>query len=282
MAPPPGLRELLRFYIDAGADEAIAAAPRNHYQGMSPAADADARLPETLAPSRARASSTGPVRAAGPARSTQARELLALASPQEAISSAAELAAASPTLEALAEAMQRFEGCALKQTATNLVFGDGNTKALIMLIGEAPGAEEDRQGLPFVGVSGQLLDRMLAAVGLDRGHVYITNVLHWRPPGNRKPTTAEITVCQPFVERQIELVAPGILVLLGGTAASHLLGHAEGITKLRGRWLNYERPGVAIPVMPTYHPAFLLRQPALKRDAWRDLLEIKTRMDLIQ
>jgi DNA polymerase len=176
--------------------------------------------------------------------------------------------------------MQRFEGCALKDTATNLVFGDGNPKAPVMFIGEAPGADEDRQGLPFVGVSGQLLDRMLAAIGLDRGGAYITNILPWRPPGNRKPTTAEITSCLPFIERHIALVAPRILVLVGGTAASTLLDRSEGITKLRGRWLNYRRPGLEIATMPMYHPAFLLRQSGLKREAWHDLLEIKNRLKL--
>jgi DNA polymerase len=175
--------------------------------------------------------------------------------------------------------VRAFEGLALRETATNLVFGDGNPNARVMIVGEAPGADEDRQGLPFVGVSGQLLDRMLACIGLDRSQFYITNMLHWRPPGNRKPTTAEITASLPFVERQIELVAPQILVPVGGTAASTLLGASEGITKLRGRWRLYQRPGLEIPALATYHPAFLLRQPGLKRDAWHDLLEIKNKLN---
>ena len=149
-----------------------------------------------------------------------------------------------------------------------------------MFIGEAPGAEEDRQGVPFVGPAGRLLDLMLGAIGLDRGGAYITNILPWRPPGNRKPTTAEITSCLPFIERHIALVAPKVLVLVGGTAASALLERREGITKLRGRWLNYRRSGLEIDTMPIYHPAFLLRQPGLKREAWRDLLEIKIRLKL--
>ena len=179
--------------------------------------------------------------------------------------------------------MQEFEGCSLKHTAMNLVFGDGNPEASIMFIGEAPGADEDRQGRPFVGVSGQLLDKMIAAVGLDRTSVYITNILPWRPPGNRKPTTNEVTICLPFIRRHIELVAPRVLVLVGGTAASALLGRTEGITKLRGKWLNYrpeeEDDAREIPCMPLYHPAYLLRQPALKREAWRDILAIQERLN---
>jgi DNA polymerase len=185
------------------------------------------------------------------------------------------------SLEELRDAMARFEGGALKESATNLVFGDGNPDATIMFIGEAPGADEDRQGLPFVGVSGQLLDRMIAAIGLDRRSAYITNILPWRPPENRKPTAAETTAFVPFVNRHIALVGPRVLVLVGGTAATALLGTTEGITKLRGRWLVYrdETSGQTIDTMAIYHPAYLLRQSALKREAWRDLLAIKARLD---
>ncbi len=261
MASSSAPRELLEWYLTAGADEAIGEAPRDRY--AEPKAAPEATAPPPAAPK-------------GP----PPRRPLAIASPENAAQSAGELAAASENLEALAQAMGRFEGCALKDTATNLVFGDGNASAPVMLVGEAPGADEDRQGLPFVGVSGQLLDRMLAAIGLDRTGAYITNILPWRPPGNRKPTTAEITSCLPFIERHIALVAPKVLVLVGGTAASALLERREGITKLRGRWLNYRRSGLEIDTMPIYHPAFLLRQPGLKREAWRDLLEIKIRLKL--
>jgi DNA polymerase len=163
------------------------------------------------------------------------------------------------------------------------VFADGNPAAKVMVIGEAPGADEDRAGLPFVGVSGQLLDRMLACIGLDRATAYITNVIFWRPPGNRQPTPAEIAACLPFVERHIELVSPELLVLVGGASAKTILARGEGITKLRGRWHDYESAGMSrpIPAMPTYHPAFLLRQPVLKRDAWRDLLAIQERLKKI-
>ena len=158
----------------------------------------------------------------------------------------------------------------------NLVFADGNPEARVMMIGEAPGAEEDRQGRPFVGVSGRLLDRMLACIGLDRSSVYITNMLFWRPPGNRTPTAAEIASCHPFTERHIELVAPDYLVLVGGMSAKNLLARSEGILRLRGQWRPYQHSGLPrpIPALPTLHPAYLLRQPQQKRLAWRDLLSL--------
>jgi uracil-DNA glycosylase len=163
------------------------------------------------------------------------------------------------------------------------VFADGNPEARVMFVGEAPGADEDRQGLPFVGVSGQLLDRMLASIGLDRATgFYITNIVFWRPPGNRTPTTNEIAVCLPFLERHIELVAPKVLVCLGGPSAKTLLGRAEGITRLRGQWHSYASPRMAAPIdaMAVFHPAYLLRSPAHKREAWRDLLEIRDRLNI--
>ena len=191
------------------------------------------------------------------------------------------LALAAPDLAALKAALEAFEGCALKHTATNLVFCDGNPDADIMVVGEAPGAEEDRQGLPFVGASGRLLDRMLACIGLDRTSAYITNILPWRPPGNRQPNAAEIAACLPFAERHVALMHPKVLVLAGGTSAKTILGTTEGITRLRGRWIDHTMPGMAapIPTIAIYHPAYLLRQPAQKRDAWRDLLAIKVRLE---
>ncbi len=242
----------LRWLIEAGADEAIAETPQDRFAETPPAPPA-----KPLAPNdQAAAAGAGPADARAVARDCA-------------------------TLEELRDAMARFEGCALKETATNLVFGDGNPDSAVMFIGEAPGADEDRQGLPFVGVSGQLLDRMIAAIGLDRRSAYITNILPWRPPENRKPTSAETTAFVPFVERHIALVDPRVLVLVGGTAAAALLGTSEGITKLRGRWLRYrdERGGKTIDAMAIYHPAYLLRQSALKREAWRDLLAIKARLD---
>lgn len=193
-----------------------------------------------------------------------------------AVGDARRLAAACRTLDELRQALETFDGCALKQTATRLCFGDGAADARVMLIGEAPGSEEDREGRPFVGPSGQLLDRMLATIGLDRGLVWITNVIFWRPPGNRTPTTAEIAVCQPFLERQIEILAPSVIVLAGGAAARALLARGEGVSQLRGRRYAYEGPNLPapIPTLVMFHPANLLRQPLNKRFAWRDLLTL--------
>lgn len=199
---------------------------------------------------------------------------------QEAAATAAALAAECHSLEALKEAIARFDGLSLKATATNLVFADGNPSAKLMLIGEAPGAEEDRRGLPFVGPAGQLLDRMLAAIGYDRSTSYITNIVNWRPPGNRKPSPAEMSLCRPFIERHIALVSPAVIILLGDTAAKTLTGRTEGITRLRGRWSNWTGAGLPapIPMMPTFHPAFLLRTPSQKRETWIDLLTVKRKL----
>lgn len=181
------------------------------------------------------------------------------------------------SLEALARALESFDGCSLKATATRLCFADGHPSARLMLIGEAPGAEEDRQGRPFVGPSGKLLDRMLAAVGLDRSNVWITNLLFWRPPGNRPPTSTEVAICQPFLERQIELLAPRAILFLGGSAARALLDLTEGVTRLRGHRYVYHtaETRTAIPAFVTFHPAYLLRQPLQKRLAWRDLVTLR-------
>jgi DNA polymerase len=211
-----------------------------------------------------------------------------LVTQDEVAASAQSLAESVADLPALREALAAFDGCSLKTTATNLVFGVGQTPADVMLIGEAPGRDEDREGMPFVGVSGQLLDVMLNYVDLNRNkNIYITNIVPWRPPGNRNPTDAEIAACLPFLARHIALVAPRILVFLGATAAKTLLDHSEGITKLRGKWYEYAAPaledaGLApIPAMATLHPAYLLRQPAQKRAAWKDLLSVRQRLDTL-
>jgi uracil-DNA glycosylase family 4 len=173
----------------------------------------------------------------------------------------------------------------LRETATNLVFADGNARAPVMFIGEAPGADEDRQGKPFVGQSGQLLDRMLASIGLDRAAedpekaFYISNILPWRPPGNRNPTDAEVTLFMPFVLRHIALVRPKRLVLLGGVSAKAVLKAKDGITRLRGRWHSLETESGPLPVLPTWHPAYLLRTPSAKRDAWADLVLLRRTLD---
>ena len=196
---------------------------------------------------------------------------------------AREIAARCGTLAELEAALRDFDGCALKATAKQLCFADGNPESQLMLIGEAPGAEEDRQGKPFVGPSGQLLDRMLAEIGIDRTRTWITNVIFWRPPGNRPPTDGEIAVCQPFLERQIELLAPRIILFVGGIAAKALLGRKEGVTKLRGRPFTYSSTdGRDIPCLVTFHPAYLLRQPLNKRFVWRDMLALRTRLDALE
>jgi uracil-DNA glycosylase len=184
-------------------------------------------------------------------------------------------------VDALAAVIAGFDGCALKRTATNTVFADGNPTGPVMIIGEGPGADEDRIGRPFVGRAGQLLDRMLAAIGQDRSSVLITNVVYWRPPGNRTPTAAEIASCLPFVLRHIALVQPKVLVLAGGTAAGALLPQGQGITRLRGRWFDLAVPGLdrPVPTLPMFHPSFLLRTPERKREAWRDLLSLRARLD---
>jgi uracil-DNA glycosylase len=252
----------LRWLVEAGADEAVGEEPVDRYAlSAQPAAPRPAPLP--AAPIMRPAPSSAP-----------------LPAPTAALQSARALAAAARSVAELAEALAAFDGCPLKRTATNLVFADGNPEARVMLIGEAPGADEDRLGKPFVGVSGQLLDRMLAGIGLDRQSAYITNIIFWRPPGNRPPTAAEVAACLPFVERHIELAAPELLVLLGAPSAQTILARSDGISRLRGRWFQYQSAGMAhpVPAMPTYHPAYLLRQPGQKRAAWRDWLAILSRL----
>jgi uracil-DNA glycosylase family 4 len=261
---------LLRWYVEMGADEAIGAEPANRF---APAPAAAAAIPVAVPRPQA-----APAVAAAPPKVLT--ESLA-----EAAQSARRLAAGAETVAALAAMVASFEGCGLKRTATNTVFADGNPAAPVMIIGEGPGADEDRIGRPFVGRAGQLLDRMLAAIQLDRQSVHITNVVYWRPPGNRTPTTAEIASCLPFALRHIVLVHPKILVLAGGTAAGALLPGGQGITRLRGRWFDLEIPGLAepVPTLPMFHPSFLLRTPERKREAWRDLLALRARLDeLIQ
>ncbi len=198
----------------------------------------------------------------------------------EAARSAREIAASAQSLDALREALERFEGCALKSTATRLVFADGAPGASLMFVGEAPGGDEDRIGRPFVGRAGQLLDRMLASIGLDRSQVYIANCVPWRPPGNRTPTPQETQICLPFIRRQIELSAPRLIVCLGGSALTTLLGGRDGISRARGQWRTYAGDsGAELPTLPMFHPAYLLRQPNAKRWAWADLRKLRKAID---
>jgi DNA polymerase len=259
--PAPTLQQLLAFYLEAGVDCALGEEPVNRL------ADPEATPPRVAAPAqRARPAPAAPI-PTGLAEPPPA--------PDAAIASAREAARTAPTLEALRALLDTFDGCALKSTATRLVFADGNPQARVMFVGEAPGRDEDIEGLPFVGRSGKLLDRMIAAIGLDRSKAYIANVIPWRPPGNRTPTPQESQICLPFILRQIELADPDILVCLGGPSAQTLLGIKEGITKTRGRWFTFDTGKREIRAMPTFHPAFLLRSPLQKRFAWRDFLAIK-------
>jgi uracil-DNA glycosylase family 4 len=198
----------------------------------------------------------------------------AVLAPEVAISSAREAARTAPTLEALRALLENFDGCALKHTATRLVFADGNPQARVMFVGEAPGRDEDIEGLPFVGRSGKLLDRMIAAIGLDRSKAYIANVIPWRPPGNRTPTPQETQICLPFIQRQIELVNPDVLVTLGNPSTQTLLQTREGIMRTRGKWFDYDTGTRTIRAIATFHPAYLLRSPSYKRMSWQDLRAI--------
>jgi len=255
-------RELLDFYIKAGADALVGEEPVDRLAAAEPAATpARPRQPAALPPDLEIKGRAAPA--------------IAPSAPDEAAMAAREAARSARTLDELRAILDKFDGCALKPSATQLVFADGNPKARAMFVGEAPGADEDREGLPFVGRSGKLLDRMLAAIGLDRSSVYIANVVPWRPPGNRTPTPQETQICLPFILRQIELADPDILVCMGNPSAQTLLGIKEGITKTRGRWFTFNTGKREIRALPTFHPAFLLRSPLQKRFAWRDFLAIK-------
>ncbi len=271
------IRALLDWYALAGVDQAIGDAPRDRYREAAVAAAAKDEPAPAATPEPAPAAAAMTAREAPPsAPPPAAPPVLPALAPGDATWSAQEIAAACTSLDQLVAVVRAFEGCALKRTATNTVIGDGNPQARLMIVGEAPGAEEDRQGLPFVGPAGRLLDRMLAAIGLDRSAVYITNMLPWRPPGNRSPTAEELAICQPFLERQIELIQPRTLVLVGGIAAKALLNRREGITRLRGQWFPFATPRLegTVQATATFHPAYLLRTPSAKREVWRDLLAI--------
>lgn len=253
-------RQILEFLLAAGVDLPLGDEPVNRL----------APPPTPVVPLRDEAEAR-PQIAAAPA----------LAGPEEAAANAREIAKAAENLEALRTALDAFDGCALKKTASRLVFADGNPQARVMIIGEAPGRDEDEIGRPFVGRAGQLLDKMLAAIGLDRHAVYIANTVPWRPPGNRTPTPQEIAVCMPFILRQIELAAPDILVTMGAPSSQTLLNQKDGILRLRGRWLEFATGGRKIPAIPMLHPAYLLRSPGQKNLAWRDLRSLKAKLDAL-
>lgn len=268
-------RELLAFYQEAGVDALLDEMPANRFGEPDPPprsliASAEARQPVRSSPQPA-----GKPVASAPPVMPSAGAAAAPPAPDAAVMAAREAARSAPDLSALRDILEHFEGCGLRATASRLVFADGNPASRVMLVGEAPGRDEDIEGLPFVGRSGKLLDRMLAAIGLDRTKVYIANIVPWRPPGNRTPTPQETAICLPFIRRQIELVNPDVLVCLGNPSTQALLGTREGITKTRGRWFKYHTGTREIRAIPTYHPAFLLRGPLNKRLAWRDFLAVK-------
>jgi DNA polymerase len=249
----------LQWLLEAGAGDAVGEAPVNRLVASAPP---QARIAPPLPRPAAGTRSTPP--------------------PMEGdgIGNAQAAAAAATSLPELKAALEAFDGCALKRTATNTVFADGTPAGGILFIGEAPGRDEDRVGKPFVGRAGQLLDKMLLAIGLDRNvNAYITNVINWRPPDNRDPSPEEAAQCLPFLRRHIELAEPQLIVLLGAVASRHVVGGSEGIMKLRGRWMEYRVGDRMVPLMPTLHPAYLLRQPAHKKLAWRDLQAIAARME---
>lgn len=256
--------ELLKSYIEWGVDETISEEPINWFSETD---NIQIKQNSTTKNSSNTSGKNTPVSQSP------------LASQQEHIDMAKEFAANSKNLDELRSAILEFEGCSLKKTASNTVFSDGNVESDIMIIGEAPGGDEDRVGKPFVGEAGQLLDRMFAAINMKReDDFYITNMLPWRPPGNRKPTQAECEICLPFIKRHIELFQPKMIICVGGTSASALLSTKSGITKLRGKWQEYLSSGTTIPIIPIFHPDYLLRQPQFKKQAWHDLLAIKAKI----
>jgi uracil-DNA glycosylase len=292
------LLALLEWYRELGVVHAIAEVAIDWRSRGETGPGKGFRYPtrQTVPPVEASAISVGtpdyshePARAAAPAPMERPEQTSAVAPPatrrfptalpEEAATSARQLAGSAATLDGLRRSLESFEGCALKATAKNLCFYRGAERARLMIIGEAPGREEDMAGKPFVGPAGKLLDRMLAAIDLTEAAVHITNIVYWRPPGNRTPTPQESLVCRPFLEQQIALVAPDIILLLGGAAAKNLLDTPEGIMKLRGTWRTFEIGGKRLPTMASLHPAYLLRTPAAKRQAWQDLLAVRIALD---
>jgi DNA polymerase len=263
------LAALLRWYVEQGLDETIGEVAIDRFALPPPVVVAAPAAPTPVP-------RTAPT---APPAPTPVRAPIPLESPQ-LVEDARTLAEGCTTIAELEAAIRGFEGCALKRTAKNTVFADGAPGAPVMIVGEAPGADEDRLGKPFVGVSGQLMDRMMQAIGLTReGGFYITNILFWRPPGNRTPTLAEQGMCLAFTRRHIELARPKLLILAGGTAAKAVLDTTEGIMRLRGKWASVRlADGTEIPAMPTFHPAYLLRTPASKRQSWLDLLAVDKKL----
>ncbi|MET0368005.1 MAG: uracil-DNA glycosylase [Methylobacterium sp.] len=269
---------ILDFQTEAGVDVALDETPHDRFTEADAPEPVRARPAPRRAAAPAPAPSPPPQEAPRPApRATFGRA--ASAEPEAAAGDARARARNAASLEELEAILTEFDACPLRFTAKNLVFGDGNPQARVMFLGEAPGADEDRIGKPFMGRSGQLLDKMMAAIGLDRSSAYIANVVPWRPPGNRNPTPQEVATCKPFVERQIELVDPELIVCLGAPATQTLTGTKDGILKTRGRVFPYALPSREAKLLATLHPAFLLRQPLQKRLAWRDFRAVRAALD---
>lgn len=275
---------LVDWYRQMGVTDLVDPAPTDWLENPNRAPGAGLSLPQATPVSGApqpRPATPGaqPAMARAPAPASLPPRQFAGTAPDAAVLAARTDAARAASLEDLSAMLARFDGCSLKATAKSLVFYRGAGRARLMLVGEAPGRDEDQEGRPFVGRAGQLLDRMLAAIGLAEADVHITNIVYWRPPGNRTPTPQEAQVCRPFLERQVELVAPELIVPLGGAAAKHLLDVADGIMRLRGKVRPLTVGTHQARAMATLHPAYLLRTPAAKRQAWRDLLSIRALLD---
>ena len=263
-------REILEWYVEAGVDVMLEDRPIDRFAETDAAVSAKTNIHEAMPKKQ-------PLMRR-PASKLTAKPMQATVPDTETINSARETAEKADSLDALRELIENFDGCNLKRTAKSTVFADGNPNAKLMFIGEAPGRDEDIQGLPFVGRAGQLLDRILKAIKMDRESVYITNIINWRPPGNRTPTPQETEICRPFIERHIELVEPELIVMLGGSSAKTLLKTNDGIMRLRGKWSEIRTPNSSVEAMPTLHPAYLLRQPAHKKLVWQDFLQIDARL----
>ncbi|MBL4801642.1 MAG: uracil-DNA glycosylase [Emcibacter sp.] len=261
------IASLLQWYLDSGVDETTDDETLDWF-ALSPR------------PASKNASSSNSPTSNFPTANLAAAKAAAAISVEQIAKKAEQLASGCNNLSELNEVIKSFEDCRLKKTATHTVFADGNPDSNIMIIGEAPGVDEDRQGIPFVGENGMLLDKMFKAIGLNREqHIYITNILPWRPPGNRIPTDEETSICLPFIKRHIELFNPKLIILLGGISAKSLLKTDMGITRLRGKWKEYDLKESQVPVMPLFHPQYLLKQPKAKKDTWADLLDIKARIE---
>ena len=268
--------EILQFYADAGVTEILSETAIDRFaESKSQTREPEIRRRETAPARKSRPANPAPA----PDKPQQPQPVAVAMPSEETLMAARDAAGSARTLDELRSILESFQGCNLRNTATNLVFADGNPDSRVMLIGEAPGRDEDIQGLPFVGRSGQLLDRMLAAIGLDRTKVYIANIVPWRPPGNRTPTPQESEICRPFIERQLALADPDLLVLLGGAAAKQMLQTHVGILKLRGKWQPFHNGNREIRALATLHPAYLLRRPLEKRLAWRDMLALQKALD---